>query len=381
MLPASSRVPHVPRVPRVVLVGAGHCHAEIIRNANAFTSRGYSLTVISPDEEHVYSGMAPGILGGSWTGAEASLEVAALARRAGVEFIRDRVTGMDPVGKLLFRGKHPAQPYDILSINLGSETVVPSFGGENAWPCKPVRSLVDAARALGETLGAPGSRTVEVAVIGGGFGGIELAANAAAFLGIRGGVTLYTWRLAPSLASHPRRARYVRRALDRRGVKVREGVRVDPGEVEADVIVVATGIKPPAVLRDFGFALGRDGALPVDRFLRVIGQEDVFAVGDCADFTPQPLKRVGVFAVRQQPVLLHNLLVRAAVHSGDASRSTHRQMLPFTDTGRYLEGVNLGPGMGMLYRGRWTLRGAPAWHLKSLIDRRFVRRYRTGDDV
>lgn len=368
---------------RIVLAGAGHCHAEILRRGRLFTSRGCTVTVISPDTDHVYSGMAPGLLAGSWTRREASLPVAELAHRAGMEFIRDSVTGLDPVGKRIFCASREPVPYEVLSINLGSETLPPSGDRENVWPAKPVRSLAEAARVMAD-LRRVRSRErpvppIRVAVIGGGFGGIELAANAASYLGDDGRVEIYARRLAPSLADNPRRMRYVRRVLAQRGVKTQEGELVDPATIEADLVLIATGIHPPAVLREFNLPLAPDGALPVDKFLRVSGEEDVFAVGDCAAFMPEYLQRVGVFAVRQQPVLIHNLLVRAAANECAAASArppgTDGGLKPFDATGEYLQGMNLGPRRGLLYRGRWTLAGAPAWYLKRLIDRRFIRRY------
>jgi NADH dehydrogenase FAD-containing subunit len=367
---------------RIVLAGAGHCHAEILRQGRIFTSRGYAVTVISPDSDHVYSGMAPGLLAGSWTLREASLPVAELARRADVEFIQDRVTGLDPVGKKIHCSWHEPVPYEVLSINLGSET--PSLPGnpEGTWPAKPVRSLAGASLVLRERLFPGDGQTrvhqetpITVAVIGGGFGGVELAANAASFLGDRGSVTIYTRRLAPSLAGSPRRMRYLLRTLKKLRVRVVEGVSVDVSTITAEVKLIATGIAPPGVLRRFNLPLAPDGALPVDRFLRVSGEDDLFAVGDCAAFLPEPLERVGVFAVRQQPVLLHNLLVRAEAHLSGNGRSKSGELQQFTDTGPYLQGMNLGPGRGLLYRGRWTVTGLPAWYLKALIDRRFIRRY------
>ncbi len=381
------------RKARIVLAGAGHCHAEVLRRSKLFTSRGHSVTVISPDLDHVYSGMAPGLLAGSWSRRDASLPVAELARRGGVEFIQDRVTGLDPAGKAIRCRDHSPIRYDVLSVNLGSETTLPASSETRMWPSKPVRSLVDAAARLESLLRerTSGADPVEVAVVGGGFSGIELAANAASFLGDRGVVTIYTRALAPSLTDHPPCMRYVRRALDRLGIRVREGVRVDPTTLVADVVLVATGITPPAVLREFNVPLAPDGALPVDRFLRVSGEEDVFAVGDCATFLPVPLPRVGVFAVRQQPVLIHNLLARAealreagglenndtvsSLTGHQASHSDHG-LISFQATGPYLRGMNLGPRRGLLFRGRWVLTGAPAWHLKALIDRGFIRRYR-----
>lgn len=368
---------------RIVLAGAGHCHAEILRRGRALTSRGCTVTVISPDTDHVYSGMAPGLLAGSWTWQEASLPVADLAGRAEIEFIQDRVTGLDPLAKRIYCSSHEPVPYEVLSINLGSETLPLPGNTGYTWPAKPVRSLVEAFQVLQRRVSSRNVGTQEhprapitVAVIGGGFGGVELAANAASYLGDYGRVTIYTRRLAPSLTDHPRRMRYLVRALEELKVTVVEGESVDPLAPAADVTLVATGISPPAVLREFNLPLAPDGALPVDRYLRVSGEDDVFAVGDCAAFQPEPLQRVGVFAVRQQPVLLHNLRVRAEAHSPGNERSLAAELQPFTDTGPYLQGMNLGPGRGLLYRGRWTITGSPAWYLKALIDRRFIRRYR-----
>lgn len=368
---------------RIVLAGAGHCHAEVLRRARIFTSRGHAVTVISPDTDHVYSGMAPGMLAGSWSWQEASIPVAHLAAREGVEFVQDRVTGLDPAEKRLICSSREPIPYDLLSINVGSETApapAPVPPGSPAsgtraptWSAKPVRNLADAFRALREQVDANPGRPVAVAVMGGGFGGIELAANAASFLGNRGRVTVYARRLAPVLAGSPRRMDYVRRVLNSRGVQIREGEWVDPATVEADMVLIATGIHPPSVLRDFNLPLVADGALPVDQYLRVSGQEDIFAVGDCARFLPEPLQRVGVFAVREQPVLIHNIFARAEALS---RAPVDHHLKPFTATGDFLRGMNLGPRKGILYRGRWTLTGPPAWYLKRLIDRRFVRRYR-----
>ncbi|TVR67808.1 MAG: hypothetical protein EA427_12425 [Spirochaetaceae bacterium] len=372
---------------RIVLAGAGHCHAEVLRRGRLFTARGYTVTVISPDADHVYSGMAPGLLAGSWAWREASLPVAELARREGIEFIQDRVTGLDPVGKRVYCSSHEPVPYEVLSINLGSETLPFPGSPERIWPAKPTRGLAEAFRFLRErsdhyAASAPKQPRppITVAVIGGGFGGVELAANAASYLGTSGKVTIYARRLAPSLAGNPRRMQYLRRVLDDRGIGVHEGEWVDPATIEADLTLIATGIHPPAVLREFNLPLAPDGALPVDRFLRVSGEDDVFAVGDCASFLPGPLPRVGVFPVRQQPVLIHNVLVRAesllrADRSASGAGPDHG-LKPFKATGPYLQGMNLGPRRGLLYRGSWTVTGAPAWHLKRLIDALFVRRYR-----
>ncbi len=53
--------------------------------------------------------------------------------------------------------------------------------------------------------------------------------------------------------------------------------------LEADLVIVATGIKPASKLaKDAGIDLGIAGSIAVDRYLRT-SDEDIYAAGDCAD--------------------------------------------------------------------------------------------------
>lgn len=61
------------------------------------------------------------------------------------------------------------------------------------------------------------------------------------------------------------------------------GVRLaDGSEQPAEVVVWACGREPHPLLTGAGVPLSADGALSVDPYLRVAGQGDVFAAGDCA---------------------------------------------------------------------------------------------------
>ncbi|TFY82876.1 hypothetical protein EWM64_g1130 [Hericium alpestre] len=62
-------------------------------------------------------------------------------------------------------------------------------------------------------------------------------------------------------------------------------VVLDSGEsLEADAVVMGVGVRPATdYLRD-GWALEKDGSVKVDEYLRVVGQKDVYAVGDIATY-------------------------------------------------------------------------------------------------
>ncbi|HWS76355.1 MAG TPA: TIGR04283 family arsenosugar biosynthesis glycosyltransferase, partial [Quisquiliibacterium sp.] len=172
------------------------------------------------------------------------------------------------------------------------------------------------------------------------------------------------------------------------------GARFEGGPpIAADLVVVATGARPPAwlqaaALRD-SVTLAPDGGLAVRSDLRSTSHPAVFAVGDCAGFVDQRVPRSGVHALRQGPVLAENLassLAQAAVdgpHAGTASdspapRMAPREALPARYRARRwtlallnrCDGSAIGSWGPFGFSGRW------AWRWKDRIDRRFIARFR-----
>jgi NADH dehydrogenase FAD-containing subunit len=103
----------------------------------------------------------------------------------------------------------------------------------------------------------------------------------------------------------------------------------------------------------------------VDPTLQCPGHDDVFAAGDCAAWIAgETLPKAGVYAVRQGPVLAHNLRARA-------SGGPLRRYRPQRD---FLSLLNLGDGTAVASKWGAAARGRWAFRLKDWIDRRFVRR-------
>jgi len=104
------------------------------------------------------------------------------------------------------------------------------------------------------------------------------------------------------------------------------------------------------------------GAMRVDRSLRSIGDPSVHGAGDGVAFEGRPLDKVGVYAIRQGPILTAN--VEAALDG--------RPPTPFRPQRHYLWILNLGDGTGLAARGGIWWHGRSAFLLKDLIDRRFL---------
>jgi selenide,water dikinase len=102
--------------------------------------------------------------------------------------------------------------------------------------------------------------------------------------------------------------------------------------------------------------------------LSSLSHSNVFAVGDCAHFTPAPLAKAGVYAVRAADTLFANAL---ALAKGD--RPTAR----FRPRPNFLKLISLGRRDALGIYGSVSLKGRAIWHLKDWIDRRFVDQFKT----
>lgn len=363
----------------LVLVGGGHAHLMTLLHIPVFRDKGHRVTLVSPSPLHYYSGMGPGLLAGTYRPEQVRFPVQAMAEAGGGVFVQDAAVGLDPAARTLRLASGATLEYDAVSFNTGSRVDVPGNGppAPDVFPVKPVETLV-AVRARVLELLARGP--LSVAVVGGGAAALEMAGA--------------LWRLGRDAKTHPlavqvlagrrflshfpaKAQRLARRSLNARGVEVLEegyAVRVSTGEVlletgqvrTADVIVLATGIVPSAPLGASGLPTAPGGWLAVNKYLQSPAHPQVFGGGDGIHFQDRSLDKVGVYAVRQNPVLRDNLL---AFLDGRPLRPFH----PGPPT--YLLIFNLGDGAAIYSKGGMVYQGRTAWLLKDWIDRRFMRKF------
>ena len=133
------------------------------------------------------------------------------------------------------------------------------------------------------------------------------------------------------------------------------------------MIFIALGVKPSPIFKTSGLPTGPDGGLLVNPYLQSTQYPDLFGGGDCIYFKDRPLNKVGVYAVRQNPVLFHNLM---AALEGTA-------LMPFNPGGDYLLIFNLGDGTGILQKKCLLFGGKLAFFIKDSIDRKFMRKFQS----
>lgn len=330
------------KLKRLVLVGGGHAHVLVLLRFRDFISKHLEVVLVDPQPVHVYSGMVPGVIAGHYAPQDAQIDLAALCREAGAQWVAGHAVSMDLPGRQIHLDSGDTVPYDIASLNIGAAPQRASL------PAKPFLPLLARWNEL------RGTRP-EVAVVGAGAAGVELA-MAMKFAGASQ-VELFSDRLA----FEGRMRERVLKALENSGVEMRIGAKPRP----AALTVWTTGAAPAAWPRDSGLQTDEAGFVRVDATLRSLSHPGIFAAGDCAAFA-QHVPRSGVYAVRQGAVLAHNL----------QRTLLGKNLKEFRPQSRSLMLLSCGAKYAIASRGAWSAQGAWAWRWKDWIDRRWIERFR-----
>jgi len=368
----------------LVFVGGGHAHLTALVRLNEYIRRGYRVTLISPSPYQYYSGMAPGMLSGIYRPQEVRFHVKKITEDREAEFIADSVTGINPRERFLSLKSGRKVSYDVVSFNTGSEVPAEKFvsaPGKNIFPVKPVINLLYARNFV---INAPQGSLKRFLVAGGGPAGVEITANLCRLIqkkGSGGKITLIAGKILLSESPKEVRTRSLKFLQDRQ-VEVIEGSHIeeirkdrvslqDGREMEFEAAFWAVGIRPSPIFRDSNLPVGTKGELLVNSFLQSTGFPEIFGGGDCITLEGNPLPKVGVYAVRQNPILYQNLM--AALEGGP--------LQPFTPQKDFLAILNMGNGRGILWYGNRVWEGRLSFLLKDYIDRAFMKKFQVSGEL
>jgi nitrite reductase (NADH) large subunit len=275
---------------RLVVVGNGMagmaCVEQILRH-----DHGFRITVFG-DETHVnYNRIQlSSVLAGEKDVDEIVLNSLEWYRENSIDLrLGVRITGVDPVARTVTGDDGSVTPYDKLLLATGSSALIPPIAGSDKDGVFCFRNLKDTQALLERA--QPGLKAV---VIGGGLLGLEAARG----LQLRGAdVTVV--HLMSSLMERqldPAGGAYLQEKIEAMGVKVllshsttsilgdgrTEGISFVNGyRMEADLVVIAVGIRPNAGLaRVAGLTVNR--GIVVNDYMET-SDPAIFAVGECVE--------------------------------------------------------------------------------------------------
>ncbi|EGD82875.1 hypothetical protein PTSG_03505 [Salpingoeca rosetta] len=378
----------------LVLIGGGHAHIQVLPEVHR--SDTLDVVLIANAASAYYSGMIPGHVAGMYDDDQCKVSLPELCRHYGWTFIQGTVFDINAEErKISYTDRNQESKsitYDFASIDVGSCTRNPFRSDVSACrhvvftrPISDLNTKISTALAMFKVQ----DTTPNIVVIGAGAAGVELAfavnRQARETLGQPANVTLMS-RSSPILRNYARSTiRKTMASLHSKHINVKENCAiVDYREEEhvvvdtngsthpADLLIVATGAAPHAWVTDTSLPKDERGFIRVDTTLQVVGYNNLFAVGDCNSFDAwngEFPPKAGVYAVREGPILVHNL---KAVLNKETQRLKRYQpqsdFLSLLITG---DGAAIGTKWNITMKGRWV------WRLKDHIDRTWMAQFKS----
>lgn len=351
---------------RVLCLGSGYAAIDLAKGLRKAIRRGQvQLTVVGRESFHVFHGFIAEML----TGRIQPQQICSPARRLfeGARFVNAEVERIDTAGKRvtvsrLLDGQELELEYDHLVVALGAVDDLSRFPGIAAhtqrlktyWDCFKTRMHLLSMLEMAEiaTSEAERRKLLTFVIVGGGYGGIEVAAELVHYFetlarreypGIRPEeisvrVVHSGERILPELLEHhPQLVDYAEKVLASSGLQFHLGVRLQTATAEeahlsdgtvipTRTIISSAGNAFPRVLDDLPVERTERGRIVVDRTCRVPSLPGVWAAGDNAAL-PHPkggeCPTVAVYAMWGGALIAKNILREL---SGKALR-------PFTFTG------------------------------------------------
>lgn len=225
--------------------------------------------------------------------AEARLPLAPMLQAIGAELITGEVTGIDAPARRVTLADGRALTARMIVLAAGSRAALPAIPGL----AEHAEGIDDADQSsrLWRRLAAFEGKAPAVAVIGGGFTGLELATELAGWRDVKAAdARIVLIDQGPIAAGYAGAARAViEDALSSLGVQTRAGsavAAVEPGglrfadgdRLACDVAVWTGGLEPSPLNRLIAAPKNAIGRLKVDAALRVDGLDGWLAAGDVA---------------------------------------------------------------------------------------------------
>lgn len=303
-----------------------------------------------------------------------------------------RVTSADPSRREItycgFDGAERIERYDQLVVAVGSiSRVLPVPGlAEHALGFKTLadaialRNRVLLNLEIAETLDDPEQRReyLNYVFVGAGYAGLEGIAELQDYVSDvidrypRCRLDGTRWVLVEALDRvmyeiPAKLAEFATRELRGRGIEIRTSTRLasldersatlsDGERIPTRAVCWTAGVAPSPVVRELGLPLTEHGRIETDATLRVVGHDDVWAIGDAAAVPDpakggrQPCPPTAQHAIRQGRLVAHN--ISATLGPGRLRRFRYRTLGVFVDMGSHKAVAT----MTVL-----RLRGFPAW--------------------
>ena len=407
---------------RLVLVGGGHANTQVLKRLQGKIAHNVTPILLSDYKVALYSGMCPGGVAQQYTEREFSIDLVQCAKAWGWQFICKKIVEIKAHDNLLIASDGSHIPYDVMVLNIGSTNVgYHTYPGVRQYaistrPLKRLMQSVDQAEdrllkkiaAQARTHRGRKPLTFRFITVGSGCAGCELIMGLSHRL--KRSIQQYMdthnltvpWLLKPTLitnsssilAKEPDALRNkVIQKLHEQKIEILTHHKVfkvnanvvhtlhkeKEKSVAYDILLWATGAAAHPIKSD-DIAKDDHGWFEVNSYLQSVSHPNIFGAGDCVNLPndrPEPFPpKAGVYAVRQGPILAHN--VQHYLHClAQGKGSPEKGFQPYQPQSDFLRLINTGDGKGIGCKYGIALQGQWVWKMKDWIDRRWVNKFYT----
>ena len=277
-----------------------------------------TITLVDSSERFVFLPMLYELVTGELKDWEVAPVFSDLLEGTGIEFVHGSTAAVDHDARTIdvdvaavAGGGRKQIVYDKLVIATGASASMPAEAREagalaflRVEDAKALRARLgelrfSAARRRKERLRAGKAERPAIAIVGGGYSGVELACSLAESVGKWADIKLIH-RGEQILASADRFTRITSyQELQRRGVAMSTSTsvsKVEPGTLtlssdgaaserveDFDILVWTAGTAGNPLIQEAQLPVTAEGRLPVDSYLRVRGKSDLYSLGDVAE--------------------------------------------------------------------------------------------------
>ena len=339
----------LPSVKKILILGGGFGGINILKDTQKMFQDDVNveISIVNQDNFFLFTPMLPEVASGMIHPSDISIPIRKFCKRA--KFYQANVSSINLEEKLVtvtrtFDGKVHALEYDYLILALGSKTNF--FGNKNLETYSfTIKTIEDAigirnhAINMLENAGQTGDpdlqqKLMSFTVIGGGFAGVETIGELNHFIREAAEDTYPNINkekinmilvsskngILPEISN--KLAKAAMEYLQKEGVRIitntkaidadEDFVKLDNDEkIPCTTLIWAGGVTVDPVISELKCEHDKSGKIKVDKFLRVLGYQNVYALGDCAEIidaaTGKPYPPTAQHAIRQSNTVSHNL--------------------------------------------------------------------------
>jgi len=285
---------------RICILGGGFggLHTALRLSQLPWSTQKPEIVLVDQSDRFLFSPLLYELLTGELQTWEIAPPFEELLQNTGVRFCQSLVSEIDIDQQRVHLQNSQEIPYDRLVLALGGETPLDLVPGASSH-AYPFRSVADAynleerLRVLEESA----ADKIRVAIVGGGYSGVELACKLADRLGEKGRLRLVELSDQILRTSPDFNREAATKALDARGVFIDLETKVESitqdsisldyknqvDTIPVDLVIWTVGTRVSPIVKNLPLKQNQRGQITTTPTLQVIDHPEIFALGDLAD--------------------------------------------------------------------------------------------------